>query len=267
MIDLLRLDRALGFSAGDERLYRQIAKLAGLADSTAVRSLVDVPCGRGAVPEFFARNYHVDVMGVDPDPLAVAAAERRTREAGLPAHYQSAPPHDLPFQDGVFDLAIGELGLAGFADPVRAVAELARVTRPLGHVVVVALIWTGHVEEGRRSILIQHLGASPLLLVEWKQALRDASVVDLHVEDWSDQAFPFLVRGRTLTGSPGLFALPDRLAILRRAWRRWGWRGLRGALKREYEIRTLLGPERTVGVTLIEGTKADAVAANGPGYD
>ena len=43
----------------------------------------------------------------------------------------------------------------------------------------------------RREILVQHLGARPLLLVEWKQLLRDAGCVDLHVEDWSDYSGPF----------------------------------------------------------------------------
>ncbi len=97
------------------------------------------------------------------------------------------------------------------------------------------------------------------MLVEWKQALREANVVDLQVEDWSDQVFPFLIRGRTFTHLAELSTLADKFAILWRSWRRWGWRGLKGALAREYEIRNLLGHERTIGVTLIRGTKANGV--------
>jgi ubiquinone/menaquinone biosynthesis C-methylase UbiE len=257
MIDLLRLSRSRGFSPGDQVLYRQIAKLTGLADSEGPVSLVDVPCGRGAVAQFFAQHYPVEAVGVDPDPAAIAVAEQRVRDSGLTtqAHFQSAPVDDLPFKDGVFDLTIGELGLASSADPYKAVAELARVTRTSGKVALISLIWTGHVDDDRRRILIQHLGAPPLVLVEWKRALREASVVDLRVEDWSDQAFPFLVRGRTFTHLAELSTLADKLSILRRAWQRWGWRGLKGAVSREYEIRKLLGPERTIGVSLILGTK------------
>jgi ubiquinone/menaquinone biosynthesis C-methylase UbiE len=261
MIDLLRLSRSRGFSAGDQVLYRQIAKLTGLADSEAPRSLVDVPCGRGAVANFFAKHYPADVAGVDPDPAAIEVAEQRARDEGVAAkvHYQSAPAEDLPYKDGVFDLVIGELGLASSPDPFKAVAELGRVTRPAGDVVLISLIWTGHVDEEQRRILIQHLGATPLLLVEWKQALREADVVDLQVEDWSDQVFPFLIRGRTFTRLAELSTLADKLSILWRAWARWGWRGLKGALAREYEIRSLLGSERTIGVTLIAGTKVNGV--------
>jgi ubiquinone/menaquinone biosynthesis C-methylase UbiE len=268
MIDLLRLSRSRGFSPGDQLLYRQIAKLTGLAEDESQKSLIDVPCGRGAVANFFAKNYPADVAGVDPDPAAVEVAEQRARDEEVAArvHFQTAPVDDLPYKDEVFDLTIGELGLASSTDPFKAVAELARVTRPSGHVVLIGLIWTGHVEDDRRRILIQHLGAPPLLLVEWKQALRDASVEDLTVEDWSDQAFPFLIRGRTFTKLAELSTLADKLSILSRAWQRWGWRGLRGALSREYEIRNLLGPERTIGVTLIKGTKANG-AAEGASLD
>lgn len=269
MIDLLRLSRSTGFTPGDQPLYREIAKLAGLSweDDESLRSLVDVPCGQGAVAEFFAQNYPVEATGVDPDPDVIESAEQRARDAELTTqlHFQSAPVDDLPFQDGVFDLAIGELGLAASTDPFRAVAELSRVTRPSGTVVLIGLIWTGHVDDDQRRILIDHIGAPPQMLVEWKQALREANVEDLRVGDWSDQAFPFLVRGRTFTHLSELSTLADKISILRRAWQRWGLRGLRGALSREYEIRKLLGPERTIGVTLITGTKAGELAAKTQG--
>ncbi len=263
MIDLLRLSRSKGFSPGDQTLYRQIAKLTGLAEGEGPKAILDVPCGHGAVPQFFGRSYNVEAAGVDPDAAAIEVAERRARDAGLSAHvtFQTAPADDLPFQDGVFDLAIGELGLAGSADPSRAVAELARVTGESGSIALIGLIWTGHVDEDRRRILLQHIGAPPLMLVEWKRALREAGVVDLRVEDWSDQAFPFLVRGRTFTRLAELSTLADKLAILQRAWQRWGWRGLKGAVSREYEIRKLLGSERTIGVSLIVGRKESASAA------
>ncbi len=264
MIDLLRLSRSKGFSPGDQALYRRIAKLSGLSESETPVSLLDVPCGHGAVVEFFARHYRVEAEGVDPDRAAIEVAQDRLKAVGLAtqAHFQAAPVEDLPYQDAVFDLAIGELGLARAADPTRAVAELGRVTRPGGTVALIGLIWTGHVEEGRRRILVRHLGAPPLMLVRWKRALMDANVTDLKVEDWSDQAFPFLVRGRTFTQLAELFTLVDKLSILQRAWRRWGWRGLRGAVSREYEVRNLLGPERTIGVSLIIGTKGAATAGD-----
>jgi SAM-dependent methyltransferase len=170
--------------------------------------------------------------------------------------FQAADLDDLPYQDDSFDLTIGEVALGATVDPAAAIRELVRVTRPLGSVVLVQLVWTGHLGEDRREALVQHLGARPMLLVEWKQLLRDAGCVDLHVEDWSDYASPF----RPAVTGPfhdiaKIFTLRQKVGILRRALKRWGWRGVRGAIVREQEIHRLLTRERVLGLSMIKGTK------------
>jgi hypothetical protein len=153
-------------------------------------------------------------------------------------------------------VAIGEIGLAAAADPARAVSELARVTKPMGCVVLVQLIWTGNVDPARREVLVAHLGARPMILVEWKQLLRDAGVVELTVEDWSDAPSPFRPGGvGPFPDFSEIFTWREKLGILRRALRRWGWRGVRGALRREREIHRLLTRERVLGLTMIKGTR------------
>jgi SAM-dependent methyltransferase len=251
----VRLSPQPVFPPGGEALYRQIALLTDLQPGMDV---LDAACGRGVSTAFLATNYGIDGHGVDPDEALVAEAEQRTRVRALEdrLHFQCAPLDDLPYKDGIFDVAIGEVGLALSVDPGRAIRELARVTKPLGSVVLVQLIWTGHVDAERRDILVRHLGARPMLLVEWKQLLRDAGVVDLHVEDWSDQSSPF----RPSSGAPfhdlaKIFSLRQKMSILRRALNRWGWRGVRGAIVREQEIHGLLTRRRVLGLTLIRGSK------------
>ena len=99
------------------------------------------------------------------------------------------------------------------------------------------------------------LGVRPLLLVEWKQLMRDAGAVELHVEDLSDaMAAP----RQPLLGVAGLidfYSLRDRTGVLLRAWRRWGWRGVRETLRHGKDIRHLIARERVVGLALIRGTK------------
>jgi SAM-dependent methyltransferase len=255
VLDLVRLSAELVFPPGGESLYRQIARLTDLQPDEVV---LDAACGRGISTEFLASTYGVEAHGIDADPLLVEEAEARTRslEQGARLHFQGGPLGDLPYKDGIFDVAIGEVGLASIVDPGQAVRELARVTRSMGSVVLVQLIWTGHVDEERREILVQHLGARPLLLVEWKQLMRDAGVVDLHVEDWSDYHSPF----RPAVTGPfhdiaQIFSLRQKLSILRRAMQRWGWRGVRGAVVREQEIHQLLTRQRVLGLTLIKGTR------------
>ncbi|MBW3629895.1 MAG: methyltransferase domain-containing protein [Gemmatimonadetes bacterium] len=255
VLELVRLSTEPVFPPGGEALYRQIALQTELSRDQVV---LDAACGRGLSTEFLAASYGVETHGFDPDPALVEEAERRTRgtaHADL-LHFQDGDLDNLPYQDGIFDLAIGEVGLASSVHPAQAIRELTRVTRPMGWVVLVQLIWTGDVDEARREILVEYLGARPLLLVEWKQLLRQAGVVDLHVEDWSDHASP----SRATTVGPfhdfaQMFSVREKFAILRRAFRRWGWRGVRGAIVREQEVHRLLTRQRVLGLSLIWGTR------------
>jgi SAM-dependent methyltransferase len=255
VMDLVRLSPTPVFPPGGEELYRQIALLTELR---AGQTVLDAACGRGVSTTFLTTTYGAEVHGIDPDPVLISEADQRARAAGLEErlHFQNAPLDDLPYKDEIFDLAIGEIGLGALADPASAVREIARVTRPMGSVVLVQLIWTGSIGDDRKETLVDHLGARPLLLMEWKQLLRDAGIVDLHVEDWSDAASPF----RPPTRRPfhdlaEIFTLRQKLNILYRAMRRWGWRGVRGAVLREQEIHSLLTRQRVLGLSLIRGTK------------
>jgi hypothetical protein len=255
MLDLIRLSSEPLFPPGGEAIYRAIASLTELKQGQEV---IASACGRGISLTYLVENFRVDGAGVDPDPSLVREAESRARERGFVdrLHFQHAPLDDLPYRDGIFDVAIGEIGLAARVDPASAIRELVRVTKPMGAVVLIQLIWTGNVDERKRETLYRYLGARPMLLVEWKQMLRDAGVVDLVAEDWSDR--PDSIRPTLRTPFPDfaeIFTLREKISILRRALRRWGWRGVRGAVLREQEVHRLLSAERVLGLALIRGNK------------
>jgi ubiquinone/menaquinone biosynthesis C-methylase UbiE len=255
MLDLVRLSPVTVFPPGGEALYRQIGLLTEMA---AGHEVLDVACGRGVSTSFLVSTFDVDAQGVEEDVHLVDEAELRAREAGM-AHrlqFQEASPEELPYRDAIFDVTIGEIGLARSADPQRAIAELVRVTKPMGSVVLVQLIWTGNLDAERKERLVEYLGARPMLPVEWKQMLREAGVVELHAEDWSDRSTA--IRPEVHAPFPDfaqIFTVREKLGILRRAMRRWGWRGVRGAVMREQEIHKLLTRERVLGLTLIKGTR------------
>lgn len=258
MLDLVRLSPKRLFPPGGVDLYRQIALL---TEMRAGLEVVDVAAGKGVPLEYFAREFEVTGSGVDYDPRMVDEADAWSREtgAGGSIQFQSGRSDALPYRDEIFDIAIGEIGLANHCDPEAAVRELVRVTKPGGFIVLVQLVWKAPVDEPRRSVLASYLGATPLMVVEWKRILKDAGVTELHVEDWSDEETAF----RPTVAKPfpdfaELFGLAERMAILRRAWGRWGWKGVRAAIRRENEVHKLLTGERILGLDLLRGRKAGA---------
>jgi ubiquinone/menaquinone biosynthesis C-methylase UbiE len=112
---------------------------AGFADLAGVRGgqrVLDVGCGPGALTEVLvARLGAAAVAAIDPSPSFVAAAQERFPEADV----QSGAAEQLPFADGAFDAALAQLVVHFMADPVRGLAEMARVTRPGG--LVAACVW------------------------------------------------------------------------------------------------------------------------------
>ena len=255
MLDLVRLSRRPLFSPGGVQLCRQIALLTDMSEGQEV---VVAACGLGVMPEFFVREYEAHGSGVDDDIRLIERAEERARVEGLAdrLHFQHGPMDDLPYRDEIFDVAVGELGLTAHADPQEAVRELVRVTKPGGTVVLVQPVWKAPVDEARREVLAEHLGTRPLMLVEWKRMMREEGLDNLHTEDWSDEETAFRPQvSKPFPDFAELFTLREKLGILRRARRDWGWRGVWTAMAREREVHNLLTHERVLGLDLVKGVK------------
>ena len=252
MLDLVRLSARPLFPPGGEALYRQIAVLTGMDEGMEV---LDVGCGKAVTLEYFVSEYGVHGSGIEADgALVTSALERmRAREMGDRVQVQQAPADVLPYRDEIFDVTVGEVGMTASADPADAVRELVRVTRPGG---VVQLVWRAPVDPRRRSVLAEHLGVRPRMLVEWKRLLRENGVEALHTEDWTDPDTAFRPGGvKPFPDFAELFSLGEKIGILRRAWARWGWAGVRAALAREREVHRLLTRERILGLDLLKGVK------------
>lgn len=252
-LELSRLHARAAFPPGGRELFQRVAQLVELAEG---QEFLTVPCGRGVTTRFLAESTGASGAGVDPDEGMVEAARDDARAHGLEPrlHYEHAPLEDLPYKNEVFDLVIGEIGLAAARDVPAAVEELVRVTRPMGMVVLIQLTWLRLVPTAERERLVGRLGVRPYLPVEWKQMLRDAGVVDVQVEDWGD-ALAAPRQHLALGGLAGVTSLRDRLRIYYEAWRSWGWRGLLDVRRHDRELHRILGHERLLGLSVFRGTK------------
>jgi len=238
--------------ATGEELYREVADL---AEARAGMELLVSGCGEGITAEWLAARTGAAVTGVDPDPARIARGERRRRESTSEAGvtFEVAPLDDLPHETAVFDAAVGETAIAAARDPQRALAELVRVTRPLGRVVLLVPTWTSEIPAGDREALVERLGLRPYLLVEWKQMSREAGLVDLTVQDWSERGVAS--RGTSPAEPVPVLTWRQKAHIAGRAWRRRGWRAARGAVRREMQLIEELSGKRALGFQVIAGVK------------
>jgi ubiquinone/menaquinone biosynthesis C-methylase UbiE len=85
----------------------------------------------------------VTLTGIDWSERMLALARERGRAATL----RQADAHALPFADGTFDTVVCTFGLCAIPDDEKAVAEMARVLRPGG-----LLILVDHVDSTSRVV-------------------------------------------------------------------------------------------------------------------
>lgn len=111
-------------------------RIVHLAAPAHDESWLDAACGPGAVARALAP--HVGrVHGVDATPAMVQVASREAAARGLGNLTVSlGDVTELAFDDGSFDAAVTRFSLHHIPVPGRVIAELARVVRPGGRVVI-----------------------------------------------------------------------------------------------------------------------------------
>lgn len=97
--------------------------------------VLDVACGAGQL-SLPAARIGADVTGVDIATNLVEQARARARAEGLPIRFEEADAEDLPYDDAAFDVVFSLIGAMFAPQPERVAAELLRVCRPGGRVVM-----------------------------------------------------------------------------------------------------------------------------------
>jgi SAM-dependent methyltransferase len=122
----------------------ELERLAPRSDGQPVR-ILDVGVGTGADLPLVRRRLPptltaeaVEIWGLDLSRGMLRICRRRLERAGdHETRILLADAHALPFPDGVFDRVFHVGGIAGYRDPARALAEMARVAVPGTPIVVV----------------------------------------------------------------------------------------------------------------------------------
>jgi len=116
----------------------------------AAGDVLEVAIGTGRNLPYYPDG--VRLTGVDMSAQMLGIARDRAAGLGRPADLRPGDAQALDFPDGSFDTVLCTLGLCAIGDDRRAIAEMARVLRP-----------------GGRLLLVDHIAARPaaLRVLQW----------------------------------------------------------------------------------------------------
>jgi demethylmenaquinone methyltransferase / 2-methoxy-6-polyprenyl-1,4-benzoquinol methylase len=102
---------------------------------------LDVCCGTGDLALELRRRIGPDgrVVGCDFSEPMLELARRKSGDEGLPVEFGWADALDLPYGDRSFDAVTIGFGARNLADLERGLAEMARVLRPGGRLVILEI--------------------------------------------------------------------------------------------------------------------------------
>ena len=161
-IDAQRYDRGMWLL---ERF--SLTRLRRVILAEARGAVLEVGAGTGANLPLYDAGLQVTAVELRPERLAAAARKApvvgRAAELGVAA----ADAHNLPFPAATFDTIVGTLVFCSIHDPLAALAELRRVLRP-----------------GGRLLLLEHVrGQTPVTrrLTDWLHPLWFAMQGECHL--------------------------------------------------------------------------------------
>jgi len=122
-------DRQMGFF--DRRLFGDSRKW---ICSQATGQVLEVAIGTGLNLPLYPED--VQLTGIEWSPAMLDIARRRAEQLGRTADLREADAQHLPFPDASFDTVVCTLSLCAIPDDRQAVAEMIRVLRPGGRLLL-----------------------------------------------------------------------------------------------------------------------------------
>ena len=133
------------------------------ADLRTEARVLDIGCGTGSLAVSIKRLHgKVEVVGLDPDPKALARGRRKAEAAGAVVRFDQGFSDQLPYPDASFDRVFSSLMLHHLTpeEKDRTLSEVRRVLKPGG---VLHLVDFGGPDPGPRGFLAHVLHAGPHL--------------------------------------------------------------------------------------------------------
>lgn len=214
-----------------DALHRMNAVLAERAGIDSGARVLDAGCGWGGSSIWLAQHRSAICQGINIEPEQVQKAREKAAEAGVTENtrFSVADYTDTGFESGSFDVVWAIESVCHAADKRDFTREAARLLKPGGRLVVADFLRASRALESRDEALLQswfYQWAVPDLDTpeEFVQAIRDAGLKDVEVEDATDRIRPSAVRLHRLGWATAPLALLFRLVRIHNADQHANWK-------------------------------------------
>lgn len=189
-------------------------RLAEFSVGQSGQAVVDLGTGTGTLARGFARR-GCDVIGVDPDTRMIAAARKLDRQSKTNIRYVEAKAESTGLgSDSADVVAAGQCW--HWFDQHRAIAEVIRLLKPHGKLVIANFDWlplVGNMVEATEELIVRynsdwHFGGGIGMYPQYLPALSEAGMQDIQTFSY-DLDVPYTPeawRGR-IRASAGVAAL------------------------------------------------------------
>jgi SAM-dependent methyltransferase len=146
-----------------EQLLPASKAVVEVADPVPGETLADVGCGSGNAA-LLAAERGATVIGVDPSERLLEVASAAADERDFDAEFVLGEAASMPISGAEVDVVVSVFGVIFAEDPGAAAAEIGRVTKPSGRVVLAAWIPGGPVSDAvrlGRETMAEILGQPP----------------------------------------------------------------------------------------------------------
>jgi len=185
---IYELQAYVGFTThfGGLKATRELVELCHIDKEKYV---LDVGCGTGKTPCYLAKRHGCRAVGVDISKRMIDRANERAKKEGVEdrVEFRVADAQNLPFEDDLFDVVIGEAITALLEDRQKGVSEYVRVTKPGGYVGLIEATW---IKIPPPKELVEYLSRTYGFKEEiptsdgWKELLKGTGLRDLVVRTY-----------------------------------------------------------------------------------
>ncbi|MFW9827580.1 MAG: class I SAM-dependent methyltransferase [Candidatus Thorarchaeota archaeon] len=184
--DIIEISGIEALHPGGMALTHRTAELSGLKPGMKI---LDVSSGRGTQSIFYAKNFGVEVTGLDIAEEMIQSAIENAKKEGVEnlISFKLGDSQQLPFEDNSFDVAINECAVGIPDDSQKVLDEMVRVTKPNGVIVIHESTWRKTLSDTEKKEISERYGTTPLEFDEWLNLLKKAGVSEIITEfdEWS----------------------------------------------------------------------------------